>query len=123
MINLTTIDGEKYVFSAKTVAVVCDHDQDGNAVTCVFGVSKGMLEIKEPVVSFLHRIGSVGNFGKLTRPDGMPVWINGNAVTAVRAATSDDVFDGGGAALVITSAMTQRVKETPDEVVTTLGLS
>ena len=124
MINLTTTDGEKYVFSAKTVAVVCDHDQAGNAVTCVYGVGKGMLQINEPVLSFLNRIGSVGKFGKLTRPDGMPVWINGKSVSAVRAATADDAFDDGsiGKALIITSAVTQRVRETPDEVISTLGL-
>ena len=120
MPSLTTIDGLKFTFSSKTVAVVADHDAATNElVTSVYGVGKGMLRIRESVLNLLNRLGIIGKFAKLTRPNGTPVWINASSVSAVRAPIPDDVFpDQEGAvynAFVITSAITQGVRETLDQ--------
>ena len=126
MPSLTTVDGLKFTFSSKTVIVIADHDASTNeAVTCVYGIDDGVLKISESVLGFLHRLGIVGNFAMLTRPNGTAVWINRSCVSAVRAPLPDDVIADNPFkpnALVYTSALIQRVKETVDQASAALGL-
>ena len=43
MATLTTVDGIQITFVAKTVSAMADHDANtGFAVTCVYGVTKGV---------------------------------------------------------------------------------
>ena len=112
MPELTTVDGDMIMFTADSVIAIADHDDDtGTAVTCVYGVTQAMLHIAEPVETFLYRVGITQAFAKLTRPNGLPVWIRGNAVLSIRAPAVGE-YAGEGKTVIFTSAITQDVKET-----------
>jgi putative ABC transport system substrate-binding protein len=74
MAILTTVDGIQITFAAKTVSMLADHDANtGLAVTCVYGVTKEALQIRESVQEFLTRLRITNNFAQLTRPNGFPI--------------------------------------------------
>ena len=115
MPELTTIDGTQITFNPDSVAVIVDHNENGQVVTCVYGITKGELHIGETVDTFLTRLGITQAFAKLTRPNGTRVWINGKAVSSLRAPLKDEYADGVKT-VITTDALTQGVKETPDSV-------
>lgn len=115
MPELTTIDGTTITFNSDAVAVVTDHDERGQPVTCVYGITKAELQMRESVPDFLGRLGISQAFAKLTRPNGTPVWINGKAVSSIRSPLLDE-YAQEVMSVITTAALTQGVEETPDEV-------
>jgi len=121
MPSLTTVDGYQITFSAKAVAMLTDHDAStGQVVTCVYGVTKGILHIEESVQNFLQRISMTNKFAQLTRPNGSPVWINASAVSSIRAPLPDEYVDAVNAVISIES-LNQGVTETPAEATTLIN--
>jgi hypothetical protein len=117
MPSLTTVDGYQITFSAKAVAMLTDHDAStGQAVTCVYGITKGVLHIEEGVQEFLQRISMTKKFAQLTRPNDSPVWMNAGAVASVRAPLPNEYVDAVNAVVSIGSLF-QGVTETPAEAV------
>jgi hypothetical protein len=111
MATLTTLDGNQITFSPGNVTVVADHDAStGAAVTCIYGVTKEMLRINEAVPAFMARVKITAKFAQLTRPNGSPVWINGSAVSSLRAPLPGE-YVAGVNAVVFTDALVQGVKE------------
>jgi hypothetical protein len=89
--DLTTTDGQQISFDPAAIVAVADRDANtGNAVTCVYGLSPGIVKIDETVAAFLGRLGIAGKYAKLTRPDGSPVWINATAVSVLRAPLANE---------------------------------
>lgn len=86
MAELVTTGGLKIFFDSSTVSAVSDHSETGVPVTCVFGIAKIPLEIAENVQHFLGRLSVDKKFAKLSRPDGTQIWIDGSAVSSLRAA-------------------------------------
>jgi hypothetical protein len=121
MAILTTVDGIQITFAAKTVSMLADHDANtGLAVTCVYGVTKEALQIRESVQEFLTRLRITNNFAQLTRPNGFPIWINGSEVSSIRAPLSNE-FVKGVNTVVFTDDFMQGVKELPDDVVAAIN--
>jgi hypothetical protein len=115
MATLETVDGIQITFNPDSVVAVADHDAvTGAIVTCVYGVTKAELRIAEPVDAFLARLGIAAKFAKLTRPNGSPIWINGNSVSSLRAPLPGEYVDGV-ATVITTGSLTQGVKESPDD--------
>jgi hypothetical protein len=111
--DLTTTDGQQISFDPAAVAAVADRDADtGAAVTCVYGLSPGVVKIPEPVSAFLGRLGIVGKFARLTRPDGSPVWIDAAAVSLLRAPLPGE-YPPNAKCVIRAGALTQAVTEDP----------
>jgi hypothetical protein len=121
MPTLTTTDGTQITFLAKVVSAVTDHDAStGEAVTCVYGITKSLLRISESVQAFMTRLKITKNFAQLTRPNGSPVWINGGAVSSIRAPLPNE-FVAGVNTVVFADGLMQGVKETPPDVATSIN--
>ena len=112
MASLTTTDGLQISFDPSGVTAVADHDDAGDAVTTVYGITGGTLRIAETVDGFLKRIGVDANFGKLTRPNGTFVWINCKAVSTVRPPLQGE-YGASVQAVVSVGSLTQAVQEMP----------
>jgi hypothetical protein len=113
--KLTTISGADIEFQPGSVAAVTDHDvETGQAVTTLYGLGAGRVEIAETVEGFLTRIGVLQKFAKLTRPDGSPIWVNAQAVGLVRAPLPDEGPDSARAVVSI-AGLHQAIRETPAE--------
>jgi hypothetical protein len=111
MPTLTTTDGSQFTFAADAVVAVADHDADtGAAVTCVYGVTAGVLKIGETVAGFIARIGETAHFAQLTRPDGSSVWISGPAVSALRSPLPGE-YAPGVQTVVTAGSLTQGVTQ------------
>ena len=105
MATLTTVAGIQITFAPKTVSAMADHDANtGFAVTCVYGVTKEVLQIRESVQEFLKRVRIT------TRPNGFTIWINGSAVSSIRAPLPNE-YVAGVNTVVFTDNLTQGVKE------------
>lgn len=62
---LTTVDGLQVTFVAKAVSGLADHDAStGLAVTCVYGITKAVLQIREDVREFMTRVRITKNFAQ-----------------------------------------------------------
>ena len=121
MATLTTTDGIQITFVAKTVSAITDHDAStGEAVTCVYGITKSLLRISGSVQAFMTRLKIIKNFAQLTRPNGSPVWINGGAVSSIRAPFPNE-FVAGVNTVVFADGLMQGVKETPPDVATSIN--
>ncbi|WP_174275562.1 hypothetical protein [uncultured Sphingomonas sp.] len=104
MANLTTIDGFQYSFTPDSVSLVLDHDPNtGLAVTCVFGITAGVIQIAETVDGFLARIGVTNRFAVLSRPNRSSAWINCAAAKSVRAPLPDEYVAGVQAVIAVGS--------------------
>ena len=111
MATLTTVDGMQITFAAKAVSALTDHDgATGAAVTCVYGVTKGVLHINESVQAFMTRLKITKNFAQLTRSNGSPVWINGSAVSSIRAPLPNE-YVAGVNTVVFAGSLSQGVTE------------
>ncbi len=116
MADLTTTDGLEFHFDPSAVTAVADHDADTlQAVTTVYGLSDGRLRIAESPEGFLKRIGITQSFAKLTRPNGMFIWINCTAVAVLRPPPRDQ-YPASAHTLVTVGALTQAVQESPTQV-------
>jgi hypothetical protein len=51
MAELTTTNGTQYIFTPAAIVAVSDRDQ-----TCILGLTAGVIQIGEPVATFLQRI-------------------------------------------------------------------
>jgi len=121
MPTLTTTDGIQITFVAKVVSALTDHDAStGEAVTCVYGITNGLLRISESVQAFMTRLKITKNFAQLTRANGSPIWINGCAVSSIRAPLPDE-FVAGVNTVVFADGLMQGVKETPADVATSIN--
>jgi hypothetical protein len=107
MATLTTVDGAEIDFAPDNVAAVAP---DGSGAV-VFGATHGSVQIAEAPQVFLTRLGIAANFVQLTRPDRFPVWINGKAVSSLRAPLPNE-YPPNVQAVVFTGAVTQAVTET-----------
>lgn len=115
MPTLTTLDGTQFDFDPGTLIAIADHMADtGEAMTSVYGLATGWLEVSETAEALLERLGLLGAFARLTRPDGSPVWLNGKAVTVIRPSTEND--NPAARAVVTAGALNQAVTETPAQV-------
>lgn len=111
MAVLTTVEGAQMSFKPDALAAVVDHDAiTGAAVTCVYGIANSAVRISEPVDSFLGRLGIVDKFARLTRANGAPIWVNGAAVTALRAPLPDE-YAATVNAVISVGSLTQGVTE------------
>jgi hypothetical protein len=71
---LTTAEGIQITFAAKAVSMLTDHDAStGQAFTCVYGVTNGLIRISESVPGFMLRLKMAQNFAQLTRTNGSPI--------------------------------------------------
>jgi hypothetical protein len=121
MPTLTTTDGIQITFVAKVVSALTDHDAStGEAVTCVYGITNGLLRISESVQAFMTRLKITKNFAQLTRANGSPIWINGCAVSSIRAPLPDE-FVAGVNTVVFAYGLMQGVKETPADATTSVN--
>ena len=115
MPTLTTLDGTQFDFDPGTLIAIADHAADtGAAMTSVYGLATGWLEVSESPEALLQRLGLQGAFARLTRPDGSAVWLNGKAVTVIRPSTEND--DPAAHAVVTAGVLNQAVRETSAEV-------
>ena len=123
MPTLTTIDGAQFTFTVKAVVALTDHDAStGQAVTCVYGITKVVLHINESVVVFLGRLKIAKNFAQLTRPNGSPIWVNAGAVASIRAPLPNE-YVAGVNAVVSVGGLTQGVTQTPEAATTLINAS
>jgi len=121
MATLNTVDGFQIAFSPKAISAITDHDgATGQAVTCVYGITMGVLHINETVHAFIKRLGVTKNFAQLTRPNGSPVWINGSSVSSIRAPLPNE-YVAGVNTVVAADSLTQGVKETLADVITAIN--
>jgi hypothetical protein len=121
MATLTTVDGFQITFSSKAVSAITDHDgSTGQAVTCVYGITMGVLDISEAVQAFMKRLGVTKNFAQLTRPNGSPVWINGSSVSSIRAPLPNE-YVAGVNTVISAGSLTQGVEETLADVTTAIN--
>jgi uncharacterized protein YlzI (FlbEa/FlbD family) len=119
--TLTTAEGIQITFAAKAVSMLTDHDAStGQAFTCVYGVTNGLIRISESVPGFMLRLKMAQNFAQLTRANGSPIWINGGAVSSIRAPLPNEYVAGVNTVVSLDSFM-QGVRETPDEVTTLIN--
>lgn len=110
MADLTTTDGETISFDPAAIVAVADRDVNtGVAVTCLYGLSPGIVKIAKPVAGFL---GIAGKFVKLTRPDRSPVWINAGAVSLLRAPQPGE-YPPDARSVVRAGSLTQAVTQDP----------
>jgi hypothetical protein len=86
----------------------------------VYGVTDTVLRISESVVAFMTRLKIMKNFAQLTRPNGSPVWMNGAAVSSIRAPLPNE-YVAGVNTVIFASGLTQGVKETPADVTTSIN--
>jgi hypothetical protein len=106
MAMLTTVDGVQITFVPKAVSGLADHDaSSGLAITCVYGVTKEALQIRESVKEFMTRLRITKNFAQLTRPNDFPIWINGSAVNSIRAPLRNEYW---GVSILLFSQMISR---------------
>jgi hypothetical protein len=112
MATLTTVDGTQISFAPKAVTALADHDV---AVTCVYGITKGILRTNESVEAFMKCIRITKNFAQLTRPNNLPVWINGSAVVSIRPPIPKE-YVAGVKTVIDADSLTQGVKESPADV-------
>jgi hypothetical protein len=111
--DLTTTNGQQISFDPSAVAAVADRDVDtGAAVTCVYGLSPGIVKVSETVDGFLGRLGIAGKFVKLTRPNGSPVWINASAVSLLRAPLPGE-YPPNAKSVIKVESFTQAVTQDP----------
>lgn len=116
MSELTTTGGLTIQFDPSAVTAVADHDADtGDAVTTVYGVTAGAVEIAETVDGFLMRIGVAQSFAEFTRPDGSFVWLNCKAVGTIRPPLPDE-YPAQAETVISVGSLTQAVDEAPDAV-------
>jgi len=95
------------------VFAVSDHDAaTDRAVTCVYGVSAGPVQISETVGGFLGRLGLTAKFAKLTRPNSTGIWICGSAVTEIRPPLEGE-YEPPVRSVISTGTLTQAVCEDP----------
>ena len=121
MATLNTIDGHQITFSPGKVVAIADHDAStGAAVTCIYGVTKEMLHINEGVKAFIARLKIAKKLAQLTRPNSSPVWINGSAVSSLRAPLPGE-YVAGVNTIVSTGALVQGVKESVEATTTALN--
>jgi hypothetical protein len=112
---LTTTEGHQITFVARAIAALADHDAvTGEAVTCVYGITIGLLKTAETVQAFMARLEIAQNFAQLTRPNGSPIWINGAAVSSIRAPRPSE-YVAGVSTVVSAGAMSFGVKEAANE--------
>ena len=113
MASLTTTNGAQFTFDPNSVIAVADHDAaTGEAVTCVYGLTAGVLKIYEAVVAFLARIGVTAKFATLTRPNGSPIWINGSSVSTIRAPLPGE-YTAAVKSVISVGSLIQGVTEDP----------
>jgi hypothetical protein len=106
MAELTTTTGVHYFFKPDAVIAVSDHDR-----TCILGLTSGVIQIAEPVRTFLDRIGKGPEFVQLSQGVSS-VWMSARAVSIVRAPLPGE-FAGGVRAVVIAGPVTQGIHEDP----------
>ena len=121
MATLTTVGDIQITFVPKAVSALADHDAStGLVVTCVYGVAKETLQIRESVEEFMKRLRITKNFVQLTRPNGWPVWINGSAVSSIRGPLPSE-YVAGVNTVVFADDLTQGVKELPGDVMAAIN--
>jgi uncharacterized protein YlzI (FlbEa/FlbD family) len=81
MTDITIVSGVQYTIDPDAIETITDQDEHGAPGTYLRGITKGVLEITEPVDVFLAKIPA--KFAKLTRVNGSAVWVNVDAVSAL----------------------------------------
>ena len=121
MPTLTTTGGTQVTFVAAAVSALVDHDAStGESVTCIYGVTNTVLRISEFVQAFMTRLKFTRKFAQLTRPNGSPVWMNGAAVSSIRAPLPNE-YVAGVNTVVFAGGLTQGVQETPADVTASIN--
>ena len=116
MHTLTTTGGMSINFKADDIDAIADHnDTTGEAKTCVYGILSTVVMIDETVPAFMRRLEIEKEFGKFTRPNGWPVWINLSSINSVRAPIKGE-YPRAAKAVIATDSLTQSVKEKREEV-------
>ena len=102
MATLTTIDGHEISFKPSSVVLITDHDTfTGAAVTCIYGVMKALVQTNEAAIDFMQRLRITNHFARLSRAGGWPIWVNGEAVSAVNAPLPNSYVDGVNSVVTI----------------------
>lgn len=86
MTDIILVSGVQYTIDPDAIETITDQDEHGAAGTFLHGITKGVLEIDDPVDVFLAKIPT--KFAKLTRVNGSSVWINADAVSALGPAAN-----------------------------------
>jgi len=121
MATLTTTGGAIITFNPSGIAAIADHnDTTGQAVTTVYGIGSSPLMIAETVQAFMTQLSIVKDFAQLTRPDGRPIWINGGAVSMLRAPSAGE-FAPAVKTVISAGPLTQGVKEPPADAIAALN--
>lgn len=123
MADLSTVDGYQITFNPSAVIAIADHDLLTDApLTCIYGITRGVLRTQEPVSSFLTRLNLTAEFSQLTRPTGAAVWIRGSAVVCVRVPLPNE-YGAGVNSVVTAGAVEQGVQEIPQDVILAVNAS
>jgi hypothetical protein len=113
MAELTDTAGEEIDFDPADVTAITSTDSDtGGELTCLYGLSAGLVRTAEPVATLIGRLRLEAKLAQLTRPDGSPVWIAGAAVISLRPPIQDQ-YPPSVQAVVSVTGLTQGVTETP----------
>ena len=86
MTDITIISGIHYTIDPDAIETITDRDEHGAAGTFLHGVTRGVLEIADPIDVFLAKIPT--QFAKLTRVDNSAIWFNADAVSALGPAAN-----------------------------------
>jgi hypothetical protein len=87
----------------------------GLAVTCVYGITKEELRIKESVGAFMRRLRITKSFRTTNPSEWFPAWINGSAVVSIRAPLPNE-YVAGVKTVIFADSFTLGVKESPADV-------
>jgi len=86
MKTLTTLDGHEINFTPGSVTAITDHDLaevGGAQVTCIYGITAGVIKIAQSVRDFIASLGIADKFFPVTVPSGLTIQINASAVKSV----------------------------------------
>jgi len=119
MPTLTNIEGKVIVFKPSAIDAITDHDEAGRSVTCVYGIFRSPLRIREPVQDLMQRLGIEDSFALLTRPNGSRTWINASSVSSLREPAAGEY--PGARTVISLGSMEQSVAETLAEAIAALN--
>lgn len=110
MAELTTTNGTQYIFTPAAIVAVSDRDQ-----TCILGLTAGVIQIGEPVATFLQRIGNPANFVRFQQGGGKFLWVRATAVSLIRPPLPHEWVETART-MVFIGSVSQGVLEDPNAV-------
>lgn len=115
MADMTTVEGLRVLFDPAAISAVANSGpQTSAAGAVIYGLGPEGWTVGEPAAALLQRLNLTSSFGRLTRLDGSPVWINCKSVGVVRQPSSGE-YPAEVRAVIFAGALKQAVRESLDE--------